>query len=39
VAAIARERREAALGAGAAPSNREEGSGFIRALLRLIRPF
>jgi CRP-like cAMP-binding protein len=39
VAAIARERREATLGAGAAPSNREEGSGFIRALLRLIRPF
>jgi small-conductance mechanosensitive channel/CRP-like cAMP-binding protein len=39
VAAIARERREATLGAGAAPSNREDGSGFIRALLRLIRPF
>jgi len=39
VAAVARERREATLGAGAGTANREDGSGFVRSLLRLIRPF
>ena len=39
VAAIARERREATLGAGSGTAIREDGSGFLPSLLRLIRPF